>query len=212
MIKRIGDSLELTRYLALIGVLASALLAGLLFCVSLIRAVILIGSVPSAILSDKGAKALAVTSVELADMTLLAAALFLVAVGLFEIFIADIPLPAQLTITSLDDLKSKLINVVAVILGVTFLGQVVTWDGIRNLLSYGLSIALVIVALGVFSALRFSASGHNAAEHAPTPEHAPPVQPVAPHHPRETLPTDPTDDFAAQTRPLQRVLPNAHTV
>ena len=50
----------------------------------------------------------------------------------------------------LDDLKSKLIGVVVVVLGVLFLGQVIGWDGQRELLGYGAAIALVVAALTYF--------------------------------------------------------------
>ncbi len=100
-----------------------------------------------------------VESIELADLILLAVALYIIALGLFELFIAPVPMPAWLTITSLDDLKSKLINIVVVALGVSFFGQVVTWDGVTNLLTLGLAIGAVIVALAIFGALRLS-NGH----------------------------------------------------
>jgi uncharacterized membrane protein YqhA len=61
-------------------------------------------------------------------------------------------LPEWLTINNLDDLKNKLIAVVIVVLGVLFLGQVVSWDGKTDLLGYGVSIALVIAALTYFLA------------------------------------------------------------
>jgi uncharacterized membrane protein YqhA len=51
-------------------------------------------------------------------------------------------------ITSLDDLKGKLIGVVIVLLAVTFLGEVVSWDGGITILALGLSIGLVLAALG----------------------------------------------------------------
>jgi transketolase N-terminal domain/subunit len=55
---------------------------------------------------------------------------------------------------SLDDLKDKLVGVIVVALAVSFLAQIAIWDGKTNLLSYGLSIALVILALGAFSFFR----------------------------------------------------------
>jgi len=59
-------------------------------------------------------------------------------------------LPDWLTIKTLDDLKDKLVAVVIVVLGVLFLGQVVSWDGERDLLGFGASIALVVAALTYF--------------------------------------------------------------
>jgi len=70
---------------------------------------------------------------------------------LYELFIDDtLPLPSWLEIHNLDDLKSKLIGVVVVVLGVLFLGQVIAWDGQRDLLGYGTAIALIVAALTYF--------------------------------------------------------------
>src|SRR2546430_666113 len=88
------------------------------------------------------------------DLFLLGTVLYIVALGLYELFIDDrLPMPAWLLIQDLDDLKNKLIGVVIVLLGVTFLGKVVTWDGDRNILFFGGASALVIIALGGFTAI-----------------------------------------------------------
>src|SRR5690349_14613036 len=75
------------------------------------------------------AKHLAVEFIELIDLFLLGTVLYIIALGLYELFIDDkLSMPPWLVITSLDDLKGKLIGVVIVLLAVTFLGAVVNWD------------------------------------------------------------------------------------
>jgi uncharacterized membrane protein YqhA len=97
------------------------------------------------------AKALILAFIELTDLFLLATVLYVIGIGLFELFIDDgLDLPNWLEIHDLDDLKEKLIGVLIVVMAVLFLGQVVTWDGERNLLTYGGAIALVIAALTWF--------------------------------------------------------------
>lgn len=99
----------------------------------------------------KGAKGLILTFIEITDLFLLATVLYVIAIGLFELFVDDrMVLPHWLEIHDLNDLKEKLIGVVIVVMGVVFLGQVVTWDGQRELLGYGTGIALVIAALTYF--------------------------------------------------------------
>lgn len=159
--ERIGRVLTLARYGILLGIIASLALALTLLVVVIGRGVVVISEAPAAFTSIKVVKLLVVESIELADLILLAVALYIIALGLFELFIAPVPMPAWLTITSLDDLKSKLINIVVVALGVSFFGQVVTWDGVTNLLTLGLAIGAVIVALAIFGALRLS-NGHAA--------------------------------------------------
>ncbi len=170
--ERIGRLLTAARYLILLGVVASLALSLLLFVVIVGRGALIVGEVVAAINSDVIARLLVVECVELADFILLAVALYITGIGLFELFIAPVPMPDWLTITSLDDLKSKLINIVVVALGVSFLGQVVTWNGVTNLASLGVAIGAVIVALSIFGALRFGKSHATPAENEPTDEQA----------------------------------------
>ncbi|MEW6028598.1 MAG: YqhA family protein [Chloroflexota bacterium] len=96
-------------------------------------------------------ESLAVTFIELADLFLLGVVLYIIALGLYELFIDDsAPVPAWLEIHHLDDLKNKLISVVIVVMSVLFLKQVVSWDGESNLLTYGGGIGVVIAALTYF--------------------------------------------------------------
>ena len=157
--ERMGRALTLARYGILLGIIASLALALALFVVVVGRSVGVVAEVPAAFTSATVAKLMLVECVELADVILLAVALYIIALGLFELFIAPVPMPGWLTITSFDDLKSKLINIIVVALGVAFFGQVATWDNVANLLTLGVGIGAVIVALGVFGALRLS-TGH----------------------------------------------------
>ena len=105
-------------------------------------------------------KTLAVEFIELIDLFLLGTVLYIVALGLYELFIDDkLPMPNWLIIRDLDDLKDKLLGVVIVLLGVTFLGKVVTWDGSKSIVYFGAAIAAVILALGLFVAI--SRFGHS---------------------------------------------------
>jgi uncharacterized membrane protein YqhA len=113
-------------------------------------------------ISAEGAKDLAVDFIELIDLFLLGTVLYIVALGLYELFIDDdLPMPDWLLIHDLDDLKDKLTGVVIVLLGVTFLGKVVTWNGDKNIIHFGGAIALVILALGVFIAISHRRAHHS---------------------------------------------------
>lgn len=97
------------------------------------------------------AKQILLDVIELIDVFLLSTVFYVIAVGLYELFIQDsLPLPAWLEFHTLDDLKSKLVGVIVVALAVLFLGQIVSWDGKTDLLGYGVAIALVITALTYF--------------------------------------------------------------
>ncbi len=89
--------------------------------------------------------------IELADVFLLATVLYIMSLGLYELFIDDgLPLPAWLEIHSLDDLKSKLVGVIVVVLAVSFLGAVIKGTEPLQLLYQGLGIGAVVAALGYF--------------------------------------------------------------
>jgi uncharacterized membrane protein YqhA len=89
--------------------------------------------------------------IELADAFLLATVLYIMSLGLYELFIDDtIPLPTWLEIHSLDDLKRKLVGVVAVVLAVAFLGAVIQGTDAQALMYEGVGIGAVVVAMGYF--------------------------------------------------------------
>ena len=133
--------------------------------------------------SEGGVKLLQVKLVTLVDLFLLGTVLYIVAVGLYELFIdPGLPMPAWLRITTLDDLKERLLGVVAVLLAVTFLGSAVTWDGSANILAFGLAVGAVLGAVTLTIALmaRAHAAPGAHAETAPasSPTSAAPTAPV----------------------------------
>jgi uncharacterized membrane protein YqhA len=92
---------------------------------------------------------LAVELIEITDVILLGTVLYIVALGLYQLFIdQSLALPRWLKVNDLTDLKRDLIGVVVVLLGVSFLGEVVNWEGQNDVLPLGAGIALVIAALG----------------------------------------------------------------
>ena len=89
--------------------------------------------------------------VQQADTALLAAVFYVIALGLYSLFVDDdIPMPKWLRVRNLGDLKELLASVVIVVVAVIFLGFALTWDGVENLLIIGLSSAAVIAALALF--------------------------------------------------------------
>ncbi len=144
-----------SRYLIFIPAFGSFIAATTLFIYGAVEIAILVAATAQTEVSSKGAKALALSFIEIVDIFLLGTVLYITALGLYELFIDDsLPLPDWLSIHHLDDLKDKLTGVVIVVMGVLFLGQVVTWDGQRDLLNYGAAIALVIAALTYFLSQR----------------------------------------------------------
>ncbi len=96
-------------------------------------------------------KEIILAAIQVVDLFLLATVLYLISLGLYELFIDDtIPMPDWLVIHTLDDLKEKLIGVIIIVFGVLFLGKLIGWDGESDILSPGLGIAAIIIALTYF--------------------------------------------------------------
>ena len=88
------------------------------------------------------------------DLFLLGTVLYIFSVGLYELFIDQgLPMPGWLRITTLDDLKERLLGVVAVLLAVTFLGSAVTWKGGTDILALGLAIGVVLFVVSLTIAI-----------------------------------------------------------
>ncbi|MDZ4718046.1 MAG: YqhA family protein [Roseiflexaceae bacterium] len=139
-----------SRFLIIIAVLGSFLGATSLLIYGAYETFTVVASVFGNIREIKG-KQLLLEVIELIDLFLLSTVFYVIAVGLYELFIQDnLPLPKWLEFHTLDDLKDKLVGMIIVALAVLFLGQIVSWDGQRDLLGYGVAVALVIAALTYF--------------------------------------------------------------
>jgi len=141
-----------SRFLVLLAVLGSLVASLVLFVYGAAETVgVVLDLIAKPEVSAKGAKALALSFIEIVDLFLLGTVLLIIALGLYELFVdPEISTPEWLHIRTLDDLKNKLVGVVIVVLAVLFLGQVVAWNGERDLLRFGAAVALVIAALTYF--------------------------------------------------------------
>ncbi|MEN0002880.1 MAG: YqhA family protein [Bacteroidota bacterium] len=89
------------------------------------------------------------------DLLLLGLSIFIASMGIYELFVKPIPgLPEWMQVKDIDALKSMLIKIVVVVMGISFLGRAVTWDGNENILHYGLTVAAVIIALSYFLSVK----------------------------------------------------------
>lgn len=94
------------------------------------------------------AKLISVAFIELIDVFLIGTILYIIALGLYVLFVdKNLPVPHWLEILTLDDLKDKLVGTIVILLVVTFLGEVVEWDGNSDILSLGIAIGLVLLGV-----------------------------------------------------------------
>ena len=100
--------------------------------------------------NEGSVKELSVLLIEVIDLFLLGTVFYIVAVGLYTLFVnTKIEFTGWLQIPTLDNLKAKLLGVVIVLLAVTFLGQVVQWKQGVDILYLGAAVGIVLAALSV---------------------------------------------------------------
>jgi len=92
------------------------------------------------------------------DLFLLGFTVLIASVGIYELFVGALPnMPDWLRMEDLESLKGVLVKTVVVVLGISFMGRVVTWEGEENLLEYGVAIGGVIAALSFFLSVKSKA-------------------------------------------------------
>lgn len=149
MLRRLLNLSRLFVTLAVGGILLSSV--ALLIYEGLVIAQAILATVSDGTISPKTAKTLAVGLIEAVDIFLIAIVAHIIGLGLYKLFVdPDLPLPAWLRIRDLDDLKSHLASSVIAVLAVLFMREAVGWDGQRDLLQLGGSVAMIIVALTIY--------------------------------------------------------------
>ena len=100
-----------SRWLFLLTVLGSALISIALFVFGFLSAVTLIlNSFSIDEFTIESMKNLMAASIQIIDLFLVATVFYIISLGFYELFIAKAPLPGWLKICSLDDLKTKLLE------------------------------------------------------------------------------------------------------
>jgi uncharacterized membrane protein YqhA len=144
----LGRLLTASRYIVLIAVFGSLLAA---VCVLILGAFEVFKAALSMIVDaahQDETKHAVHALVEIVDLFLLGTVLYIVALGLYQLFIDDrLSVPPWLKIETLDQLKSKLLGAIVLSLTVLFFGFAAEWDGTISILYLGGAIALVITAL-----------------------------------------------------------------
>lgn len=148
---RLGRVLGRTRFVVLLGVFAVLLLSITLFIVGAVQAASSIWHAISAALGGKlPAAEFTVELLEVVATMLKAVVFYLVGVGLYSLFISPLNLPEALGIATLNDLETKIVSVVIVILAITFLEHFILWQEPVTTMQLGLTMAVVVAALVLF--------------------------------------------------------------
>lgn len=140
---------SLTRYAVIVPAVAAMIGAILLMAQGSIAMIVV---VYESIVTQMPLKDSIVEVLTAIDAILLGTVLLVIGYGLYELFIdTNIEVPAWLEINDLDDLKSKLIGVVAAIIAVVFVGVFVDTDRSEDIAAYGLGAGALLAGLALFS-------------------------------------------------------------
>jgi uncharacterized membrane protein YqhA len=142
--------LERSKYLALVGVIALLFAAVAAFAWGTLKTVDTIFLVLSSMGRDK---AITVELIKIVDSFLIATALLIFAVSMYELFIAELELPDWMLAHDLYDLKAKLSSMIVLVMAVKFLEQLLEVEDASSLLQIGIATALmsaVLIAFGYF--------------------------------------------------------------
>ena len=102
---------------------------------------------------SKPLSTLSVDFLEIVSTLLKAVVFYLIGVGLYSLFIAPLSVAVALGVQTLADLDEMIVNIIIVILAVTFLEHFIRWEKPQEILQFGVSMALVIAALVAFQAV-----------------------------------------------------------
>jgi uncharacterized membrane protein YqhA len=186
--------LSATRFLIILPIIGLAIAAALIFVLGGIGLVGLIIEMLAVAFGfhhepaepDKGLWIVEI--IEFVHTFLVGTVIYITAIGLYQLFIAEIDLPHWLEIHNTEELETNLISVTIVVLAVNFMGEVLV-GGTANLLNVGAGIALPIAALALFVGLRAWATrqgmktGGSGPRHKSPPGNEPATQEVAKDQP-----------------------------
>jgi uncharacterized membrane protein YqhA len=141
--------LKKSRYLTILAVVITLLCALVLYVMTSVSAVIAIyEALTSGNWSATTTKIIAVTFLKVVDMFLICIGLQVIAAGVYKLFINDqIKLPDAMNPDSFSELKLSLVRISSLVLLIMFVERAVDLGPSRELLEYGIAIAVILIAV-----------------------------------------------------------------
>lgn len=140
--------IEKSRYISYIGVLVLFVCSLTAYILGAYKTVKTIAAI--ALGEVKGDLAL-VELFNCLDTVLVATALLVISVSLYELFIGELKVPDWMLVRNLDELKSKFNFVIVPVITVKFLQKILRGENALDVFYYGIAIALVTAALAAFN-------------------------------------------------------------
>ncbi len=150
-IDRFSQIIGHSRFIVLLAVIAVLLVAVSLFLLGTIQAVVSVwGAWTDVFAGELHSTHLTVEFLEIVSVMLKAVVFYMIGVGLYSLFVAPLNITISLGVQTLYDLESKIVSVVVVILGVTFLQHFILWKEPIATLQFGGAMALAVAPLVLF--------------------------------------------------------------
>jgi uncharacterized membrane protein YqhA len=140
--------IEKSRYLALIGVfglLAGALLSFFFGAYKTIK------TIEETVLNYASDEYKLIALFDCLDSFLIAVALLVIAISLYELFIGSLEVPDWMLVHNLSELKAKFGFVIIPVIAVKFLQKLLASENALDTLYYGIAVAVVSVSLTIFN-------------------------------------------------------------
>ena len=140
-----------TRFVVLLAVAAVLLVSIALFVLGAGLALVAVWQAGQSLVSGNlNSTDLTVNLLEVVSTMLKAVVFYLIGVGFYSLFIAPLNLPEALGVETLNDLETKIVSVIVVIMAVTFLEHFILWQQPWETMQFGVTLALVVAALVLF--------------------------------------------------------------
>ncbi len=143
-------ALASTRYVAVVGVIALLAASLVAYGWGVVKTVKAVGLILSSLGGDA---AITVALIDVVDSFLVATAMLIFGLGLYELFVSELDLPAWIRFHNLHDLKVNLGGVLVLVMAVKFVEKLAEWKDARETLFFALAIAVIsviLIAFGVF--------------------------------------------------------------
>jgi uncharacterized membrane protein YqhA len=148
---RLARLIGRSRNIIIVAVAAVMLCAFSLFLLGAVQAAQTVWAAWASILADDlGSTALTLRFLEIVTVMLKAVFFYLIGVGFYSLFISPLNVTVALGVETLNDLETKIISVVIVIMAVSFLEHFIYLGGREEVLWSAGALALVVAALSVF--------------------------------------------------------------
>lgn len=150
---RMKDILAASRYLVLIPVILSLVASTAAFIWGAYKTFMLLHELMFSIIEGVEGPHGIIGLIAIMDIYLIATALLIFSLGMYELFIEEVDFPAWLVVHDLHDLKAKLGSVIVLVMAVAFLEHLVHWKDAWGTFLFGAAITMVsavLIAYGHF--------------------------------------------------------------